>query len=233
MLQLGVQLEDLVPVDAGLFLQLLSIQSGLTYLLALLVGPALVSADLADGALPLLLCRPLRRREYLAGKAALLLVLLSLVTWVPGIVLVGLQAALEGTAWLSANPRVLPAMVVSYWLWIAVVTLLVLAVSALVRRRLAARVLLLALLYVPAALGSALNELLDTAWGSLFGLGQVMEAIWRALFGAGAGGGLGRAVVAPGAGIPAWSAALVLGLVCLACLAVLHLRVRPITVVRG
>jgi ABC-type transport system involved in multi-copper enzyme maturation permease subunit len=233
--QLELSLADLIAVDAELFLQYMAVQTMLTFLVALLIGPALIAADLADGALPLYLSRPISRSGYLFGKAALLVVLLSLVTWVPALVLIGLQASLEGLQWLVDHIRLVPAVVAAAWLWIAVLTLLVLAVSSLVQRRLPARVLLLALFYVPAAMGTAVNETLDTHWGSLLSLGSLMQTVWRGLFDVRPQSSAdlevlgGRATAA----LPAWSAWLVIGLICGLCLVVLRRRVRAVPEVRS
>ena len=51
------------------------------------VGPGLVSPDLANSALPLYFCRPFSRAEYVLGKCAVSVQLLSLITWVPGLIL--------------------------------------------------------------------------------------------------------------------------------------------------
>ena len=49
--------------------------------LALLVGPQQVSRDLANNGLPLYLCRPFTRSEYVVGKMSIVVILLSTITW--------------------------------------------------------------------------------------------------------------------------------------------------------
>ena len=56
----------------------------LALFLAAFVGPGQVSPDLANNALSLYLARPFSRAEYVLGKMSVLVILLSLMTWVPG-----------------------------------------------------------------------------------------------------------------------------------------------------
>jgi ABC-type transport system involved in multi-copper enzyme maturation permease subunit len=232
LLRLQVDLADLVPIDAGFFLGFLSIQGVAAYIMALLVGPALVSADLSNNALPLYLSRPLTRFEYVLGKALVLIVLLSLVTWVPSLLLFAFQALLASGGWMADNLRVGAALFVASWMWIVVLTLLSLAVSAAVRRRHVARIVLLALLFVPAALGSAINELLNTQWGALLDLRELIRVAWGWLFLTGADGPMAE-VLRQGESIPAWAAWLALAVLCLFCSVLLARKVRAYEVVRS
>jgi hypothetical protein len=96
-----LQPSNLVAINGDFFFILISIQSGLAFLLTVIIGPALVSRDLANNALPLYLCRPFSRAEYVLGKASVLVILLSLVTLVPAMLLFIFQSYLEGFVWLK------------------------------------------------------------------------------------------------------------------------------------
>src|SRR5882724_10580020 len=61
------------------------------------VPKGVVSID--NGALPLYFCRPFSRAEYVLGKSSVLAILLSQITWVPGLVLFLVQASLAGASW--------------------------------------------------------------------------------------------------------------------------------------
>src|SRR5205807_10578886 len=50
-------------------------------------------------ALPIFLSRPFSRPEYVLGKCAVIALLLSVVTWVPGLILFSLQAGLAEGGW--------------------------------------------------------------------------------------------------------------------------------------
>jgi len=63
----------------------------------------LVTPDFANGAMPLYFSRPFSRAEYVGGRITVLLILLSLITWVPGVVLFAIQASIEGWDWTQAN----------------------------------------------------------------------------------------------------------------------------------
>src|SRR3982750_4230212 len=81
---LGVQnANNLISINATFFLNFLGWQSMLALFLASFTGPGQVSPDLANNALSLYLARPFSRAEYVLGKMWILLVLMSLMTWVP------------------------------------------------------------------------------------------------------------------------------------------------------
>ena len=63
------------------------------------MGPGLISPDLSHNALPLYLARPFSRTEYVLGKMSVLMGLMSLMTWIPGVLLFVLQGYLEGWQW--------------------------------------------------------------------------------------------------------------------------------------
>jgi ABC-2 type transport system permease protein len=62
-----INLRDLAPINAFFFRVFMGIQTSLAFLLTVLIGPPLISRDLANNALPLYLCRPFSRAEYVFG----------------------------------------------------------------------------------------------------------------------------------------------------------------------
>ena len=64
---------------------------GFAVFLAALAGPGLIAPDLANNALPLYFSRPLTRWSYALARLTVLVGMLSVVTWVPGLMLFGLQ----------------------------------------------------------------------------------------------------------------------------------------------
>jgi len=142
-----LRLDEFLAIDAGFFRRLLNVQLPLAFVLALFVGPGLVSRDLANNGLPLYLSRPFSRAEYVLGKLSVLAVLLSAMTWVSGWALFALQTNYAGWSWMVANAELAVAMFVGSWVWIALVSLMGLAMSAWVRwRPVAAFMMLLVLL---------------------------------------------------------------------------------------
>jgi hypothetical protein len=62
------ELSGFFQVDERFFYRLLCAQGALAFLLTAWVGPGLVAPDLSNGALPLYLCRPFSRAEYVLGR---------------------------------------------------------------------------------------------------------------------------------------------------------------------
>jgi len=210
-----------ITIDGKFFLNFLNFQAGLAFILTAFVGPSLVSSDLTNRALPLYLSRPFSRAEYVVGKMAVLIMLLSLITWVPGLILFLVHSSLMGWTWSIDNAWIAWAIFAGAVIWILIIALLALALSALIKWRIAAGALLLAVFFVAAGFGEAINAVLDVHWGKLINLMYLLETIWRQLF-----------RLEEGSDITAASAWIVLGLICWACLALLGRKVRAVEVVR-
>ncbi len=211
----------LPAVDGRFFYTFCKIQGQFAFLLTALVGPGLVSPDLANGAMPLYFSRPFSRTEYVAGKMTLLLLVLSLVTWVPGLILFGTEASLSGWAWMKTNWWLGWGILAGLTLWITLLSLIALALSAWVKWRIAAGALLLAVFVAGAGFGAVINNVLRTPYGGLISLNQVVYTIWGELFRHDWGAQLTL--------FQAWS---VLGLTALVCLWLLAKRIRPFEVVQ-
>ena len=180
---LGITAQSLPPVDAGFFAMLMGIQCFFFGgMLTLLVGPGLVSPDLANGALPLFLSRPLSRTGYAVGKMATLAMLISVITWIPGLLLFFLASWLEGWSWFAANLRIGVAVVLGAGIWIATISLLALAASAVARRKVVAQTFLLGVIIFGTIAGNAINEMFHTRLGFVFALPELMHTIWEGLY---------------------------------------------------
>jgi len=175
-------LGQVLQVQPSLFLYFCWVQAAFTYLLTAFVGPSLVSPDLVNGAMPLYFCRPFSRAEYIAGKMSVLVFLLSLVTWVPGLILFTIQASLAGWEWTKANLWIAGSLFIGLMVWILMLSLLALALSAWVKWKIAAGGLLLGVFFAGAGFGTALNSVMRTNYGSLLNLTEVMFTIWSKLF---------------------------------------------------
>ncbi len=173
---------QILSIDSKFFFRYMSVQGALAFLLTAFVGPGLVSPDLANGALPLFFCRPFSRTEYVLGKSSVLAVLLSQVTWIPGIILFVMQASLAGASWTWSNLWIAGSLILSSLLWIAVLSLLAMALSAWVKWRIVAGALLLAVMFFGAGFGQAVNAVLRTDFGYFFNLPYLMGTVWISLF---------------------------------------------------
>src|ERR1700728_1204765 len=160
----------------------MSVQGVLAFLLTAFTGPGLISPDLANGALPLYLYRPFSRAEYVLGKSSVLAILLSQITWIPGLILFGMQASLAGASWTWTNLWIAASLVLSSLIWIAVLSLLAMALSAWVKWRVVAGALLLAVMFFGAGFAHAVNAVLRTESGYFLNIVYLMGTVWTSLF---------------------------------------------------
>jgi ABC-2 type transport system permease protein len=227
---LGMRGNNLMAIDNRFFFYLLKFQGSLAFLIAAWIGPGLVSPDLTNNALPLYLCRPFSRVEYVIGKLAVLFYLLSMVTWIPDLLLFALQAELEGSGWWSANLWIAGAIVIGSLLWISVQSLLALALSAWVKWRIAASGLMFAIFFVAAGFGETFNVVLRSYWGHTINLAYMINVVLAHLFGVPLSVNVGRRMfVDP---LPLGTAWAVLIGVCVFCVLLLNRRLRAREVVR-
>ncbi|MFN2500490.1 MAG: ABC transporter permease [Pyrinomonadaceae bacterium] len=180
---LQINVRELLPIDASFFQTFLEVQGAFAFILTVLVAPPLISRDLSNNALPLYLCRPLSRTEYVLGKMAVVVFLLSLVSWVPGLLIFFFQASLAGVAWLWANLWMVWSIFFGSMAWIISLSLIALAISALVKWRVVASGAMLALFFVPSAFGEIVNQLFLTRVGHLISMWATITSVWRGLFG--------------------------------------------------
>lgn len=225
-----IDVSKIIAIDARFFMTFLGIQSMLAFFLAAFIGPGLISPDLANNALPLYLARPFSRAEYVIGKMSVLAILMSAMTWIPGLLLFVLQSYLEPD-WMGSHLRIAFGLFVGSWIWILVLTLLALAISAWVKWKPIAAAMMFGVFFVAAGFGGAINGILRVRWGSLLNISALMGTVYNSLFGATGSGTVffrvwRRAPVAPET---AWT---VLIGICLVCLWLLSKKVRGVEVVR-
>jgi ABC-2 type transport system permease protein len=173
---------DRVTINNIWFLGFLGIETGMGFILAVWGGPGMITKDFANHSVQLYLSRPLSRAEYLFGKVSVLGSLLSCITWIPALILFFVQAQLQGHGWLWQNLWMAGSIVLASILWIAVISLLSMAVSVWVKWRIAASALMLAVFFVLPILGFATNKILRTEWGRMIDLSYVTTVVWSHLF---------------------------------------------------
>ena len=214
------------------FLGALGVQGFLAFFLAAWVAPVLVSPDLVNGALPLYLSRPFTRGEYILGKMTVLVALLSLVTWVPLMSVYFLQAGLADN-WLMSNLRIGVGLFVGAWIWVGLLTLLGLAISACIRWRIVATGAMFAVFFMGGAFGEMWREVLKNPWGRILNLTYVVNLVWRDLFGIVSNRSLAREMVSERrfSDLPVWAAWLAIVAVCALCLWLLNRRLQAREVV--
>jgi len=157
--------------------------------------------------MPLYFCRPLSRTEYVLGKMAVLVYLLSIITWIPALILFILQSSLAGWEWTRDNLWIAGAVFVAPLISIAILTLIAMAVSAWIKWRAAAGAAILGIFFLGAGFGAAINAVMRTHYGSLISLSQVLNTVWAGLFRQNLSSGLEP--------LDAWNALAVASLLCL------------------
>jgi ABC-2 type transport system permease protein len=228
-----LQIRDLIEINARFFLNFLGVQSMMAFFLAAFVGPGQISPDLANNALPLYLARPFSRSEYVLGKLSVLLILMSIMTWIPGLLLFILQASLEGNGWFGQNLRIAGALFFGAWIWILLLSLLALALSAWVKWKPMAGGLLFGVFFVAAGFGGAINGIMRTQWGNLLNLSHLIGAVWASLFEQPMHRGTGAVFFrVHGDETPIWCCWVALLAICGLCLYLLSRKIRGAEVVR-
>jgi ABC-2 type transport system permease protein len=212
---------ELIAIDNKFFLLFMTVQGVLAFLLTAFAGPGLVSPDLANGALPLYFCRPFSRAEYVLGKSSVLGILLSEITWIPGVILFLIQAGFAGATWTWDNLWIAGSLILSSLILIAILSLLAMALSAWVKWRTVAGALLLAVMFFGAGFAQAINAVLRIHGGYFFDLVYLMATVWTNLF-----------LVDNDRAISAGQAWIAILTYCLFCLWLLMRKVRAYEVIR-
>ncbi len=214
-----------LSISPTFFLTMLEIQCWAALVITAWIAPRLITFDLADNALPILLSHPISRFGYVLGKFAALFWSLSLVTWVPCLLLFLYQGYSSPGPWIAANLQIASGLFLGALLWIAFLSFLGLALSSWVKWRVVATGIIIAAVFVPAGIGGIVTGVLRTKWGFLLNVPVIMTQLWQRL--------LGAYELFPQQAIPTVAILLFLCLVALVCVAILNARIRAREVVRG
>jgi len=213
-------------IDAAYFLKVLATQSWIALVVTAWIAPRLITFDMADNALPILLSHPISRVGYVFGKFVALLASLSLITWIPCILLFIYQGYSSPQGWAVANLSMGFGMMAGALIWISFLSILGLALSSWVKWRVVATGIIFAAVFVPAGVGGVVNAILRTRWGLLLNFPIIMSELWQRLLGA-------PEFNWPRQQIPTIAIAAVLAIACGVCVAMLNARIRAREVVRG
>jgi len=209
-----------IQVDGRFFSIFMYVQAGFAVFLAALAGPSLIAPDLANNALPLYFSRPLTRWTYALARLTVLMGMLSIVTWIPGLILFGLQVGLAGYPWFRLNWTLGAGMVAGFFMWLLILSLVAMASSAYVKWRVVAAAVSLAFFFILAGVAEMIDNVLRVRWGHIIDPAWTTNRIWCALLNVEAPRG-------PGAGASA--VALVVMVVLL--VVVIERKLRPVEVV--
>jgi hypothetical protein len=160
------------------------------------------------------------------GKFIALFTTLSVVTWIPALLLFAYQGYSSPIPWAMANQRIAAGMLAGAVIWIAFISLLGLAISSWVKWRVVATGIIFAAIVVPAGVGGIVTGVLRTKWGFLLNLPFMMSSLWQRLLGA-------PEPMRTPYSLPSRAIAAMLVLACLVFVAMLNARIRAREVVRG
>jgi ABC-type transport system involved in multi-copper enzyme maturation permease subunit len=215
-----------LAINARFFLNIMEVQSWLALVLASWIAPRLITFDLADNALPILLSHPISRFGYVLGKFIALFAFLSVVTWVPSLMLFAYEGYTSPVPWIAPNMQIAAGLMAGALIWVVFLSILGLALSSWVKWRVVATGIIFASVFVPAGVGAIVSGVLRTKWGFLLNIPYMMSILWQRLLGA-------PEFVRSGMSLPTASIVMMLALACLLCVAMLNARIRAREVVRG
>ena len=217
-----VQFRQFIQVDGSFFSYFMYVQAGFAVFLAALAGPGLIAPDLANNALPLYFSRPLTRWSYGLARLTVLVGMLSIVTWIPGLFLFGFQVALAGGWWFWTNWTLGAGVVAGFLLWLLVLSLVAMASSAYVKWRMVAAAISLAFFFILSGIAQMINGVFRVTWGYVLDPAWAVNRVWWALLGLDP-----DRIVGPGAWTCMWALA---GMIVLLVL-VIERKLRPVEVV--
>jgi ABC-2 type transport system permease protein len=180
---LDKQFTQFIQVNGNFFIVFMNVQAVFAVFLAALAGPGLIAPDLANNALPLYFSRPLTRAEYACARLVTLFGMLSTVTWVPGLVLFGIQVGMAGGSWFRANWYLSLGVFAGFVLWILIVSMVALASSAFARVRVIAGGLVLGFFFILSGASVMINGVFRSTWGHAINPAWFTHRLWYALLG--------------------------------------------------
>jgi ABC-2 type transport system permease protein len=217
---LDPEFRQFIQVNGEFFAIFMYVQSGFAVFLAALAGPGLIAPDLANNALPLYFSRPLTRWSYTLARLTVLVGMLSIVTWVPGLLLFALQTGLAGVSWFLNNWTLGVGMFFGFLLWLLVLSLVAMASSAYVKWRIVAAAVSLAFFFIMSGVATMIDSVFRVNWGHILDPAWSVNQVWCALLG-----------IPPPEGPGAGASLTALAVLVLLLIAVLERKLRPVEVV--
>jgi ABC-type transport system involved in multi-copper enzyme maturation permease subunit len=169
---------------AETFRQFLEQQDFFVFVITVYVGAGLIANDRRANALQIYLSKPLMRSEYIVGKLAILFVFLTLVTFVPAILLLFLKVAFDGNfTFLSNNLFLIPAITIGSLLQVSLASFTMLALSSLSKSARYVGILYVGITFFTTAIYGALYAITGSSRVSWISIGanvsQVVDVVFR------------------------------------------------------
>jgi ABC-type transport system involved in multi-copper enzyme maturation permease subunit len=178
------QLSQFLTIGPSTFRGFIEVQGLFVFFVTVYVGAGLIAGDRRANALQIYLSKPLMRLEYIGGKLAVLVTFLLLVTLVPAILLLMLQAAFAGNFTLvRTHPQIIPAVFLACIVRVAVASFTMLALSSLSRSSRYVAILYTGIIFFTQATYGVMSLVTGSsrvAWMSITGnLDVVTDAMFR------------------------------------------------------
>jgi ABC-2 type transport system permease protein len=175
---------SMLAATSETFRQFLEQQDFFVYIVTVYVGAGLIANDRRANALQIYLSKPLMRTEYIAGKAAVLFFFLSMVTWLPAMLLLLVQVMFAGNfQFLKNNLFLFPAITVASLIQVLLATFTMLALSSLSKSARYVAIMYTGIIFFTAAIYGVLYAITGStsmSWVSPgSSLSQVIDVIFR------------------------------------------------------
>jgi ABC-2 type transport system permease protein len=174
----------IIAPSAATFRDFFDKQDIFVYIVTVTLGARLIAQDRRVNALQIYLSKPLTRVEYIFGKFAILAAFLLFITWVPAVLLLGVQVVFAGNfSFVVANAYLLPAITLYAAIEVVMISTAMLALSSLSTNSRFVGILYTGLVFFTAALAGVLRSVTAStslSWISFSNnLTQVGDAIFR------------------------------------------------------
>jgi ABC-2 type transport system permease protein len=196
-------------------------QSIFVFFITIYVGSGLIANDRRANALQIYLSKPLTRVEYVAGKLVTLVLLLAVVTLVPGLLLLLLQVLFAGNfTFLRANLFLFPAITLFSAILVLLSAFSMLALSSMSKSRRFVAMMYAGLIFFTAAMYQALRGMTGSRAWALISPEDLLDVVGAVIF---------RRPGTPS--VPIWAALLVIAVLIAGSVWILERRVRGVEVV--
>ncbi len=166
--QFGLSQREMPVIDGSFFaVAVQQPQNILLFLMILVLGPTMISPDLRNNAMPLYLSRPINASNYILGKGLVLLILGSIISWIPAILLFLVQSYLAGNSWMNEHWYLPCASMATSLLWIVCLSLVAFTISAFVKWKALARSMFFGVLFLSSIMGKVIGYNFGWAAGNL------------------------------------------------------------------
>jgi len=186
------EFQDILAINDTFYYHFLNVQIFFCFLITLVAGADIISADRRTKALVLYLSKPLTRLDYLFGKGAVVLFYLYVVTLLQALLLMFLQAFFtDNWSYLTGNTQLILRIFAYANVIVLPFLLLILAFSSLSRSKIAAATMFCTVFMIPQPMTLILKNMLNNPmfrglnekdWWSLLSYQTICEQMGNAIF---------------------------------------------------